>query len=108
MIGYLESELFYLAFLGWLIGLCILNLVILTLRQKNRNISKWIIVNRFLLIVSITVLILDSIPYIVIDIFNVPVVNIILSNIFLLLLAGTSIIYEYITIKEKANSRKIS
>jgi len=108
MISYLDIELSYLVFLGWLIGLCILNIVILSLRQKNRNISKWFIVNRFLLIASITVFILDSIPYLFIDIFDVPIFNIIMSNIFLLLLAGASIIYEYITIKEKANSRKIS
>ncbi|TES95999.1 MAG: hypothetical protein E3J90_08865 [Promethearchaeota archaeon] len=106
MIGYLDSELFYLVFLGWLIGFCILNIVILSLRQKDRKVSKWLIVNRFILVVSITVLILDSIPYLFIDIFDVPVVNIILSNIFLLLLAVSSIIYEYITIKENTSSRK--
>ena len=106
MIGYLDSELFYLVFLGWLIGLCIFNIVILTLRQKNRKVSKLIIANRIFLTVSITVLILDSIPYLFIDILDVPVFNIILSNIFLLLLAFSSIIYEYITIKENTSSRK--
>jgi len=106
MIGYLDSELFYLVFLGWLIGLCILNVVILTLRHKNRKVSAWVIVNRFLLVSSIAVFILDSIPYLFIDIFDVPVFNIILSNIFLLLLAVSSTIYEYITIKENTSSRK--
>jgi len=106
MIGYLDSELFYLVFLGWLIGLCILNIVILSLRQKNRKVSRWSVANRFFLLASITVLILDSIPYLFIDIFDVPVVNIILSNIFLLILAVSSIIYEYITIKENTSSRK--
>ncbi len=106
MIGYLDSELFYLVFLGWLIGLCILNIVILFFRQKNRNISKWLKANRFFLVISITVLILDSIPYLFIDIFDVPVFSIILSNIYLLFLAISSIIYEYITIKENASSRK--
>ena len=107
MIGYLDSELFYLVFLGWLIGLCILNIVILTLRRRNRRISTWIIINRFLLISSIAVFILDSIPYLFIDIFEVPVFNIILSNIFLLLLAVSSTIYEYIITKRNTNSRKI-
>ena len=106
MIGYLDTELFYLVFLGWLIGLCILNIVILVFRHRNWRVSTWIIVNRFLLVVSITVLILDSIPYLFIDIFNVPVVNIILSNIFLLLLAVSFIIYEYITITVNTSSRK--
>ena len=106
MIGYLDSELFYLVFLSWLIGLCILNIVILVFRYRNRKVSLWIIVNRFLLISSIAVFILDSIPYLFIDIFEVPVFNIILSNIFLLLLAVSSTIYEYIITKENVNSSK--
>ena len=106
MIGYLDSELFYLVFLGWLIGLCILNIVTLVFRYKNRKVSTWIIVNRIFLISSMTVLILDSIPYLFIYIFEVPVFNIILSNIFLLLLAVSTIIYEYTIIKENMNSSK--
>ena len=86
MIGYVDSELFYLVFLGWLMGLCILNIAILIFRHRNRKVSTWVIVSRFLLISSITIFILDSIPYLFIDIFDVPVFNIILSNIFGLLL----------------------
>ena len=106
MIGYLDSELFYLVFLGWLIGLCIFNIVILIFRGRDHKVSTWVIVTRFLLIASITVFILDSIPYLFIDIFDVPVINIILSNIFLLLLAGSSVIYGYIIIEENMNSTK--
>jgi hypothetical protein len=95
MIGYLDSELFYLVFLGWLIGLCILNSVILIFRHRNRKVSTWIIVSRFLLISSIAVFILDSIPYLFIDIYDVPVFNIILSNIFGLLIGISAAIYEY-------------
>ena len=106
MIGYLDSELFYLVFLGWLIGLCILNIVILIFRHRNCKVSTWVIVSRFLLISSITVFILDSIPYLFIDIFDVPVFNIILSNIFGLLLGVSAGIYEYIITKENMSSRK--
>jgi len=106
MIGYLDSELFYFVFLGWVIGLCILNIVILIFRGRDHKVSTWIKVNRFLLIVSITVFILDSIPYLFIDIFEVPIINIILSNIFLLLLAVSSVIYGYIIIEENMNSTK--
>ena len=106
MIGYLDSELFYLVFLGWLIGLCILNIVILIFRYRNRKVSTWIIVGRLLLISSITVFILDSIPYLFIDIFDVPVFNIIISNIFGLLLGVSAGIYEYIITKENMSSRK--
>lgn len=106
MIGYLDSELFYLIFLCWLMGLCVLNSVILFFGYKNRKVSTWIIVSRFLLISSITVFILDSIPYLFIDIFDVPVFNIILSNIFLLLLGVSAGIYEYIITKENVSLKK--
>ena len=106
MIGYLDSEIFYLVFLGWLIGLCVSNIGILTFRHRNRNISIWIIVNRFLLISSIAVFILISIPYLFIDIFEVPVFNIILSNVYALLLCVSAIIYEYTIAKETISSIK--
>ena len=106
MIRYLDSELFYLVFLGWLIGLCVLNSIVLILRNKNRKVSTWIIVNRFLLISSITVFILISIPYLFIDIFAVPILNIILSNVYALLIGVSAILYECTIIKETTNSRK--
>ena len=106
MIGYLDSELFYLVFLDWLIGLCILNSVILIFGYKNRKVSTWIIVNRFLLISSIAVFILISIPYLFIDIFGVPIFNVILSNIYALLLCVSGVLYEYTIIRGDINSRK--
>ena len=106
MISYLDSELFYLVFLGWLIGLCVLNSVILIFRYKNHKVSTWIIVNRFLLISSIAVFILISIPYLFIDIFEVPIFNIILSNVYALLLCVSAIVYEYTIAKETISSRK--
>ena len=106
MIGYLDSELFYLVFLGWLIGLCVLAVVILVFGHNNHKISTWIIVNRFLLISSIAVFILISIPYLFIDIFAVPILNIILSNVYALLIGVSAILYECTIIKETTNSRK--
>jgi len=108
MIGYLDSELFHLIFLGWLMGLCVLNSVILFFWYNNRKVSTWIIVNRFLLISSIAVFILDSIPYLFIDIYDVPVFNVILSNIFGLLLGVSGGLYEYTIAKDYINSRKKS
>ena len=106
MIGYLDSELFYLVFLGWLMGLCILNSVILIFRYKNRKVSPWVIVNRFLLISSIAVFILISIPYLFLDIFDVPIFNVILSNVYALLIVVSGVLYEYTIIRETINSRK--
>ncbi len=106
MIGYLDSELFYLVFLGWLIGLCILNSVILIFRYNNRKVSPWVIVNRFLLISSIAVFILISIPYLFLDIFDVPIFNVILSNVYALLICVSGVLYEYTFIKEDISSRK--
>ena len=106
MIGYLDSELFYLIFLGWLMGLCVLNVVILIFHHKIPKVSTWIKVNRFLLISSFTVFILDSIPYLFIDIFDVPVINIILSNFFGLLLGVSAGLYEYTIAKDFISSRK--
>ena len=106
MIGYLDSELFYLVFLGWLIGLCILNIIMLIFRRRNSKLSSWIIVIRFLLISSITVYIIDSIPYLFIDIYDVPLFNIILSNIFGLLLGVSSGLYLYINAEEFIATKK--
>jgi hypothetical protein len=58
------------------------------------------------LISSIAVFILDSIPYLFIDIYDVPIFNIILSNIFGLLLGVSAAIYEYTIAKEPMSSRK--
>ncbi len=106
MISYLDSELFYLVFLGWLIGLCVLNAAILILRYKNRKISMWIIINRFLLISSIAVFILISIPYLFLDIFEVPIFNVILSNVYALLLVVGGVLYEYTIIRGDIISMK--
>jgi len=107
MISYLDTELFYLVFLGWLMGMCILNSVVLIFRYKNRKISMWIVVNRFLLISSTAVFILISIPYLFLDIFEVPIFNVILSNVYALLICVSAILYEYTITKETISSRKI-
>ena len=101
MIGYLDSDLFYLTYLLLLGGLCVLNVVILVGRKKNDKIKKFIPLNRNILLVCIIVFILDSIPYLFVNIFDAPIINIILSNLFLLLLGLSSIIYEYIDITDK-------
>jgi len=106
MISYLDSEVFYLVFLGWLMGLCILNSTALILRYKNCKVSMWIIVNRFLLISSIAIFILISIPYLFLDIFEVPIFNVILSNLYALIICVSAILYEYTIAKEYINSRK--
>jgi len=106
MIGYLESELFYLAFLIWLMGMCVLNVAITIFQHRNRKISIWIIVNRFLLISSFAVFILISIPYLFIDIFEVPIFNVILSNVYALLICVSAILYQYTITKETITTRK--
>ena len=106
MISYLDSELFYLVFLGWLIGLCVLNSVVLIFRYKNRKVSMWIVFNRFLLTSSAAIFILISIPYLFLDIFNVPLFNIILSNVYSLLLVICAVLYQYTFIKNDLNSIK--
>ena len=106
MIGYLDSELFYLVFLGWLIGVCALNSAILIFGHKIRKIPTLIIINRFLVISSAAVFILDSIPYLFIDIYEVPIFNIVLSNVYALLICVTAVLYEYSIIKQTINSKK--
>ena len=107
MISYLDSELFYLVFLGWLMGLCVLNSMALIFGYRNHKVSMWIITNRFLLISSAAIFILISIPYLFIDIFEVPLFNIILSNVYTLLLAVSAVLYQYTIIREEINSRKV-
>jgi len=66
----------------------------------------WIVVNRFLLISSISIFILISIPYLFLDIFIVPLFNIILSNVYSLLLVVCGILYEYTAIRHNINNKK--
>lgn len=101
MIGYLDSDLFYLTFLMLLGGLCVLSVVILVGRKKNSKIKKLIPLDKYFLLTCIVIFILDSIPYLYISIFDIPVMNIILSNMFLLLVGLSSIIYEFIDITDK-------
>ena len=72
----------------------------------NRKKETYLKLIRIILIVSISTFILDSTPYLNINIFDISVVNIILSNIFLLLVGISSIIYEFIDIKSVVRSRK--
>jgi hypothetical protein len=109
MIGYLESAQFYIIYLFILIGLCSLSIVFLIFRDKSNRVLKLEPIIRFLLISSITVFILDSIPYLFIDIYDVPIINIILSNIFLMLIGISAILYQFgilkdIQVLEKKNS----
>lgn len=106
MISYLDSELFYLVFLGWLLGLCFFNSIVLIFRYKNHNVSMWIIVIRFLLISSTAIFILISIPYLFVDIFDIPIFNIILSNVYALLIVVSYVLYEFTSIKETVSSIK--
>ena len=46
------------------------------------------------IISSCTILVLDSIPYLYIDIFDVPISNVILSNTYFGLIAVSIILYE--------------
>lgn len=100
MIGYLESAQFYIIYLIILIGLCSLSIVFLIFRDKSIRILKLGSIIRVLLISCIVILILDSIPYLYIDIFDVPIINIILSNIFLMLIGISAILYEFGILKD--------
>ena len=103
MIGYLDSGLFYLTFLLLVVVLCVLNIAILVGRKKNGKIRKLIPFNKYFLLICIVIFVLDSIPYLFIDIFVIPVVNTILSNVFLLLIGISSVMYEYMDISDKMN-----
>ena len=87
-------------------GMCVLNVAITIFQYRKCKVSTWIIVNRFLLISSTAVFFLDSIPYLFIDIFEVPIFNVILSNVYALLICVSAILYEYTIAKEYINSRK--
>lgn len=66
----------------------------------------WIVVNRFLLISSASIFILISIPYLFLDIFEVPFFNVVLSNVYSLLLVVCAVLYEYTIIRQARTSIK--
>ena len=94
MFSYLDSDEFYLAFL---INLIILSGLTFTYNQLRKRFPKLAKIRPILLIwiiSSITISILDSIPYLYLDLFEMPIINIIYSNIYIGLICVSFIFYE--------------
>lgn len=94
MFAYLDFDGFYIVFL---INLIILSGFTFTYNQLRKKFPKLANIRPVLLIwiiSSITISILDSIPYLYLDLFEMPIINIILSNIYLGLICFSVIFYE--------------
>ena len=94
MFAYLDSDGFYIVFL---INLIILSGLTFTYNQLRKKFPKLANIRPILLIwiiSSITISILDSIPYLYLDLFEMPIINIIYSNIYIGLICVSFIFYE--------------
>ena len=94
MFGYLDSNGFYIVFL---INLIILSGLTLIHNQFRKRFIKLARIKPFLrvwIIASITITLLDSVPYLYLDVFEMPIINIIFSNIYIGLICISVIFYE--------------
>ncbi|MFX1406857.1 MAG: hypothetical protein ACFFC9_15545 [Promethearchaeota archaeon] len=100
MLSFISIE-FSIAFLLFLTGLSIINIIFWTFQIKWYKRVKIKILMRILLVVGFTILIVDSIPYLFTDIYTVPIVNIVLSNVFLLLFCLAVVFYGILLVDLK-------
>ena len=94
MFAYLDSYGFYIVFLINLIILSGLTLIYNLFRKKYTKLVKLKSILGIWLTSSITIAFLDSIPYLYTDIFEMPIINIIFSNINFGLIGFSVILYE--------------
>ena len=94
MFAYLDSDGFYIVFLISLIILSGLTFTYNQLRKKFPKLAKIRPILLIWIISSITISILDSIPYLYLDLFEMPIINIIYSNIYIGLICVSFIFYE--------------
>ena len=77
-----------------MIILSVLTLIHNLFRKKSAKLAKIKPILRVWVISTITIAILDSVPYLYTNIFETPIINIILSNIYLGLIGFSIIFYE--------------
>ena len=94
MFAYLDSFGFNIIFLINLIILSVLTLIHNQFRKKFTKLVKLKPILSIWITSSITIAILDSIPYLYSDMFEMPIINIIFSNIYFGLIGFSVIFYE--------------
>ena len=94
MFAYLDSDGFYIVFLINLIVLSVLTFIHNQFRRKHTKLVKLKPILSIWITSSITIAILDSVPYLYTDIFEMPIINIILSNVYIGLICFSVIFYE--------------
>ena len=94
MFGYLDFDGFYLVFLINLIFLSGFTFIHNQFRKKYTKLGKIKPILHIWIISSITIILLDSIPYLYLNIFEMPIINVVYSNIFIGLICVSVIFYE--------------
>jgi len=90
----MDSIEFYIVFMIYNLTLCGIITIYYLLRAKKPKVLRMQFLVRIFLISALTVFLLDSLPYLVVDIWEIPTFNIIFANIFLLLLCYSTIMFE--------------
>jgi len=94
MFAYLDFDGFYLVFLINLIFLSGFTFIHNEFKKKYTKLGKIKPILHIWIISSITITILDSIPYLYSNIFEMPIINVVYSNIFFGLICVSVIFYE--------------
>ncbi len=98
----MDSAAFYVFYLILNLVLLALSIALYIYQNKRQNIFNLDGLLRILLIISSTIFILDSIPYIYTEADQIPFINIVFSNIFLAILCTSTIFYEFIIFSKKS------
>ncbi len=99
----LELRLLYLILIFVQTGL---SAIFYIYRRKARELSKLKVLITILIVFSFSIQIIDSIPYLFIDIFQFPEINIIFSNIFLFAISISTILFLIAVIEKEQNVLK--
>ena len=95
MFSYMDSIGFYVFYLVLILVLTGLSITLYVSQRKEYDLSVIEKPIKILLIVSFTIFFLDSVPYLFTDIYQVPLTNIIFSNVILLLLCVSTIMLGF-------------
>lgn len=106
MFGYLDSIGFYIGFLVFILVVFILTTLSFVYRRGGGKMLRLKPLVRIFLISALTIFFLESIPYLVVNIWGVPTFMVVFDNIFLLLLCYSTIMFELAKLGDGDKSKK--
>ncbi|MHA2283831.1 MAG: hypothetical protein ACXAC5_23555 [Promethearchaeota archaeon] len=106
MLGYLDSIGFYIGFMVFNLVVLILSMLSFAYRKGEGKLLRLKPLIRIFLISALTILLLESIPYLMVNIRMVPMFAVVFDNIFLLLLCYSAVKFELAKLNDGVKGKK--